>query len=666
MDPRNQRMQATARSGFSLIEIMVVMIILLIGIFAVVRLFPQGFAAIARTGDMGIATAEAQQQIDTQKNQLALPDAIVAINPLTGLIDPTVLPTDITDFTPGDASLGGKDPYFWSNINRIRRIMGETFRIPGPATNSLGVSGAVYALQLGPVENVLTAGAPNTDSLTVKGAALERTEQSSVPTFAQPDPTPALRNEAQYAIDYSNFMIAFQPRIKAGRAFPFRQFILSFDYYANVGGAIALQYQQANPLNTVITVPDVDMPAPGYGPPKPVWQHIFVNAGDPPGYIGMAVVPPGFILNPNFGFNHGSEDVSRQFRLVNATTVEGGGGQPAWSSGEPYEYAWFSKQDPTNTVNPGVLIFNPSGHDQIQDTSSGSQPIMARVDYSTYDNHILRDDRTVPTQAPYSIQLSAPFLQMTGDVLDNQIPYNNFNAALNPYNGIFRTAGTATPDVLIYDLNTGQQVGDWTNGVGSGILAAGPKNPLPVGQQSGVLTLNPDNVAAANPPLQGASLRIFYRGSKDWGVQVQKATAHYIESPTPAALQFNFNNYYVGGTIPGTGVVTRIYFPRCDTGKTVVLGVYYAIVQGNPNPQAFRNEAYQLTSDPSQFDVLNLPYIDVISVHGNITSFTAVPTGRTVDNVQGVSLKAKVLWRNSNLRFRHVETDTLINQQPGL
>jgi prepilin-type N-terminal cleavage/methylation domain-containing protein len=660
--PNRRSRRAGNQPGFSLIEIMVVLIILLIGVLAIVRLFPQGFAAITRTGDMTIGSALAQQQLDNQKNQLSVPDAIVAFNPITLAIDPNRRPDDITDYNPGDAALGGKDPYFWSNVNITRHIIGETFRIPGPSTNALGVYGAVYALQLGPVENALAPGSPNTDSLQVYGAALERTEQSSVPTINQPNPTAVLRNEAQYAIDYNNFMIAFYPRVKnPARAVASRQFILSYDYYTNGGGVIGQNYAPKS-NNTVITVPDVDAPPPGYTV-QPVWQHIFVNGSDPAGYVG-SVMPADFILDPNYGFNHGTEDAGRKFRLASGATVEGGGGQPTWSPDEPYEYAWFSAQDGSNTVNPGILIFNPSGHTQIASTSSGNQSLLARVDYTTFDNHIMRDDRTVPGNGPYTIQLSVPFLQLTGDVLDNQIGYNNFNAGLNPFNGIYRTPGTATYDVLIYNISTGEKVGDWTNGAGTGILTADPvKNPTPVGQKSGTLTLNPDNIAAAN--LQGASLRIFYRGSKDWGVQIQKATANYLISPT---LPLNYNNFYVGGTIAGTGSPTRIYFPRCDAGKTVVLGEYY-ILWSDGRIDVFRNEAFQLADDPALYDALNLPFLDVSTQHTRagftMTGFTATQTGRPVSNVQGVSMKTKVLWRNSNLRWRRVENDTLLNQQPG-
>ena len=55
-------------SAFSLIEIMVVLVVLLIGILAIVRLFPAGFLSISRTAEQTAANALTQQVLDLQKN----------------------------------------------------------------------------------------------------------------------------------------------------------------------------------------------------------------------------------------------------------------------------------------------------------------------------------------------------------------------------------------------------------------------------------------------------------------------------------------------------------------------------------------------------------------------------------------------------------------------
>ena len=65
------------------------------------------------------------------------------------------------------------------------------------------------------------------DNITVYGAPLQRTIQSSIPTLANPTGAPTLRNESEYAIDYDNLMIAFYPRIfDPGRKFFTRTFTI--------------------------------------------------------------------------------------------------------------------------------------------------------------------------------------------------------------------------------------------------------------------------------------------------------------------------------------------------------------------------------------------------------------------------------------------------------
>lgn len=684
-----RRFSGTSRSGFSLIEIMVVLVVLLIGILAVVRLFPAGFLSISRTAETTVANALVQQQLDRQKSAVNQQEAIVAV-PAPGTLfpDPSVLPLSLLDRAPGDPYLLGLDPYYYSNVNLIRSILGEAFRIPVPTTNTGSGFGAIYPLQFGPVENVMNG---TSDSILVYGSSLQRTTQSSLPNLNNPTGVASLRNEAEYAIDYDNLKIAFYPRlVDPSRPGPLaqRQFTISYDYYVNNAGTINLQFQPNafDPnagINTLVTVPDVSPTSTG-SLPTPVWQPLFNDAtkypSDPTfatlltqGYVGMAVPLGGIYLGPPgayppqtnasfaYGISRDSEDVSRKFRLALPTNTVEGGGTPVWSANDPYEYAWYSKQNPGNTANPGILVLNPSGHNQPQIGAGGSQPLTARVDYKIFDNHVIRDDRNVPDAAPYIIPLSVPFLRLGGDVLDNQNPLNNFNPALITYNGIYRDALNTTPDIIVYDVNTGLQVGDWTQGgtPGTGVLTVDNTDPTPVDQKTGILTLNPGQVATQN--LAGASLRIFYRTQRDWGMQVQKATAHYREAATPGAV--DFRHYYIGdGTVGGA---TRIYFAPCDAGKSVILGEFYTNVSTQPN----RNQTFQITEDSQLFEAVPgapspLPYIDITSTVSGAASLSATQTGRRVNNVQGCSVKSRVVWKDG-LRWRRVDNDTVLVQSPA-
>src|SRR5262249_40861862 len=150
-----------------------------------------------------------------------------------------------------------------------------------------------------------------------------------------------------------------------------------------------------------------------------------------------------------------SEDVSRKFRLVNMlppgeNTVLPTSAKPVWSA-DSYEYAWYTSQQ-TGGANIGVLIFNPRGHNEILQTSTGPRPFSARVAYTIFDNHIVRDDRVVPNQAPYDIKLSLPFALTHGDILKDQTAYS----------GMFRGADDA--DLIIQNVNTGEEIGQIKGG----------------------------------------------------------------------------------------------------------------------------------------------------------------------------------------------------------
>ena len=663
LNESRRRADRRVRTGFSLIEIMVVLVVLLIGILAIVRLFPPGFLSIARTAEGTAADAINRAVMERAKSAENTPEAIVAVDP-AGNLTSNVLPSFITDYAPGDPVLSGADPWYFSNINAFRYVMGESFRVPVASGTTGNGYGGIYGLEHGPVENTFSG---TTDSLQVYGAALQRTIQSSVPTIANPTAIPNLRNEAEYAIDYDNLKIAFFPRLRdSSRPVASRQFTISYDYYTQSGSTVAAVFKQ-NGTDTVVTVPDVDL-INGVMPP-PVWQPLFKTtfASDPNDANGMAlptapaIYLPGFPPAANTTYAYGvlreSEDVSRKFRLALPNNTVEDGGIPTWSANDPYEYAWFSKQSPGNNVNPGVLIFNPSGHNQPQVTANGTKPLVARVDYRAFDNHVLKDDRSVPAQAPYSIPLSVPFLRLGGDVLDNSFPINNFSSALGTYNGIYRDPSNRTPDIIVYNMTTGKEVGDWTqqnSPQGTGVLTTDSTGPTAVDARTGVVTLNKSVVEAQG--LQSASLRIFYRTTKDWGVQVQQAAAHYREAANPASV--DFRHYYIGDGV--TGAATRIYFAKCDAGKSVMIGEFYTTT----NTQPYHNMQFQITSDPSQFDAtLGLPYIDIAPSTGG-TGFSSAQTGRRENNPIGISLKSRTAWRDAQ-RWRTQDNDTVLVQQPS-
>src|SRR5437667_9712183 len=97
------------QAGFSLIEILVVLILLLVGILAIARLFPGGFFTIRRTAELTQGQALAQQQLDAEKQQFTVPFAVVVQDPTNSQIVDDILPGSLTD--QSTASSQKFDPY---------------------------------------------------------------------------------------------------------------------------------------------------------------------------------------------------------------------------------------------------------------------------------------------------------------------------------------------------------------------------------------------------------------------------------------------------------------------------------------------------------------------------------------------------------------------------
>jgi prepilin-type N-terminal cleavage/methylation domain-containing protein len=650
----------TTRRGFSLVEILVAMVILTIGILALARVFPGGLLSIQRTGELTVAQSLAKQQLADLENGGALPQGILAAGLNTSgqfVFFSDVTSDNISDLSAATLPAGipaGVDPYFYSNINKIRYIKGEPVSLPvGTPNGSTSGYGAIYMLQFGPVFNAFsTDGSGNpTDLLRVYGAALQRTLQSSAPTVDNPNPTPQVASDTQYVIDYANRQIAFAPRLQRVGRPNFRLFLIQYDYFTTVSGNVVVRT-----VTGQIRVPDIDpVTVPVGETAQPVWQPIFAGERDPNGITNPNGTPKPADFDDVLGFRKETEEINRSFRLMNSSPVQTSGVAPAWSD-DPYEYAWYSNQQ-RNNGNGGVLLFNPLGRTNTFQTPFGNKPITALVDYMTFDNHIIREDRYVPGQGPYELKLSLQNILTQGELQEDQTPYD----------GMFRDPnGVATPAIIIYNKSTGEEIdsftGTCTNGIGTG-------RNFVLDTRKGVIRLTDDFVRGRG--LQNINLRIYYRAAKQWGTQIQKAYAKYARVDTTASV--DYKSFFVGSS--GVGTPTRIYFSPSEAGKSVVLGEY--TVSTSTGQKRFSNETYQIQSDRSQFE-MGLPYLDLRDMHPEAQAenwqFDNANTGASVRNVTGASIKSRAMWVDSTTlgrdsagnatvqyRWRRLDTDTMLN-----
>ena len=640
---RNINQKSRPDAGFSLIEILVVLAILVIGVLGIIRIFPYGFLAIQRTAEQTNASALANQQLEYQKNAVSVPESIVAMG-TNGAINPNILPDSLN---PELINLADPND-IKSDVNKIRYVMGETFRIPtafGSPDSTTNVNfGAVYTAQYGPIyyNAGATAATPDSQNPQVTGTPLQRVEQSSVDDNGGVT-VPNLTSAAEYAIDYDKMMIAFYPR--AGTLN--RTFQFNYTYYTTPVNGIPGVQTIVSGTNKIV-VPDIT-PQPSDPLFVPTWVPVFDAVNN--------IMPT---IDPALGIRRGSEEVSRAFNLVTATPFAGAANGPKWTN-DPYEYALYSGNAAGN-ANVGVFLFNPIGHNETIATPTGTQPFTARLSYQIYDNHIIRDQRSIPSVAPFDVRLSLPYISTTGDV---QLDQTSFA-------GLF---GNNTSNLLIYNANSGELI---TKGSGDCLPGATQPNAGAVGgddnftvdAKTGVVHFS-DAFITTNH-LQNVTLRIYYHTQKNFGQQLQKASAHYYPATIPNALAYN--NYFVGdGT---TGKVGRIYFAKSEEGKSVTVGsINYVDPDGNLHHTS--GETYQISSNANLFGPIGLPYIDITTKHDDFVGLPdPVKTGAmAVDNIQGISMKSRVIWLRSvqttnanppvsTYHWRKLDNDTILTPNP--
>jgi hypothetical protein len=364
--------------------VLVVIVILLIGILSVIRLFPPGFLINRWSEDQTRAGRLALQE--AQRLQTASANLMSAIVPITLIqngatvsfaIDPGASPDDVSEAAREPI---GQFPwsYFWSGINKHRRVIGERVRIPFPSPVAAG-RGSVYLLNLGPFMDVSWDGLNR--SIFIQGGPMSRRLNQDVA-----DPPSTLRlGSYNYAIDYATRQIAFSP------ANFDREYLITFSFY--------------NASNVVETRVD---------------EVILVPAGT-----------DSWLTIPNLPVGTGeivaySETVGRKFREVSPGV---------WSPNNPYEF-YIGSPTIGNLGNVGVIVFNPLGREFTEQTNIGPQPLTAHIDYDTLDWHIIHEDRSMPGARPYKVPLSLRDIKALDDLEADQTNYDGLFVGVPKANNV--------------------------------------------------------------------------------------------------------------------------------------------------------------------------------------------------------------------------------------
>ncbi len=608
--------------GTSLIEILVVIVVLLVGILAVVQIFPRGFRLLVLSRNTTMATALARA---LGENLVARPDEIPdQILPIRwdATLGQNVLLTDRTpnDLGPvassvdsnGHLILAGKDLGDWqlqSGSNVYRRIIGEAHTIPTPRTVGT-MFGALLVLPHGPIDFHNTAN-PNfaaygddlvrrsgvSDAINERGAPDDRyfdtldesqdyeyfVRLMSAPTVGQIY-LPTSDSPRDYIVRYSGY-------VGTPANYSHRDFSFPVHVDATTRGTF-FQPQASN---------------------FPLFRYEFGGA------------EANQVTNL-LSVDADSIRVARAFTPLQVATPfdDGQGGRPV----DPYEYKLIDSAT-------GVLLFNPVAYNVTTPTPTGRKPLRAKVDYDVYDWRVLHEDFRIGDGPEY--QLSVPSLKVGSQAGPDGRP----NGSIQVVEPGTPTSFDKADNFVLQDLETGGLYYERFNNV----------DLIKVDKSRGIVTLNDSNAVKplrqamirypdgtdAEVDIDGRSVRAFYRSRQEWAVQFLKGASQYnIAYARPTAAEF-----YVGGSAVFGGFASRIYFSPSDAGRKVNIGQLRYLGAGN-EPKTASGQDFVIRFIPG--DPLGLPCIDISKdIDKNFQAFD-FSHGTPAREVKGASLTVRVTW----------------------
>lgn len=632
------------RRGVSLVEVLVVLVILVLGMFSITRLFPEGFASLGHTGSATLASALIQRREEyLRKNRASLPDVIAAVDRATGQILTTIQPQEFLGALPyvdnpiaGYTGTPPDDPRD-TGVNRARRVLGETVKIP-PPTTGYGPNGetlSLYHLMFSPIYSAAPAGSRSQGVRVYGGTPLQRVVFQDPPT-GSPTGSPPGGNWADlrrlgpfgYGIYYetdpsANSILYFEPV-----PYP-RVYRIEFTYHTGPGQALQ------SPPGLTVTVP--------------------ANATQVP-----VPAPAGAVVDI------GSEVLYREFNQI---------APGAAFSADPFEFKVLDNLF-------GLIGFHPLLSSLPLPHSEG-RGLTARVDYDVDDWHIVWEDVVVPSQpqgplAVYPIRLATGPIKKLGEVEDtiNFDPNSPGGGAVNAtleYLGLVRyypagpnspaRPGTPGVDLVIVDQQTGYRIDSRT------LQPGGPNGEIDY--EAGVIYLRsqaaggqppvwdpPSNLGGA--PIQmdpgGRHVRVYYRAYNDIGVACAKPYSIYRMDP----LLTNQPQVYT--PFPGG----YLLFANADAEKTVSIDyTYLTPSMGGMTPasrvMAEVGELQQLqppgapgAPPPARWWVrvarANDPAVDPATIR--------------IRAVRGASFHTRAVWREGR-RWRHALHTTILTRSPS-
>ncbi len=610
-----RRIRHGLRSGTSMVELLVVIVIFLVGILAVVQIFPRGFQIISNTKNTTVMINLGRTELDRVRGRLdQLPEMILPPGYLfsagTVIItsDPNQSPDNLGPYSPRidqngnvlDAVgnvLGGWA--YLSGGNNVRRIIGEGGVVPAPRRVG-AVVGGLMVLQFAPI-------------------VFNPTYQSIFQIYGNDmvkrygDPPASANRPYEYYVDQDDtsnalLWLAADPA-KA------RSYRLAMTAWIN-NGTVTFRREV---IDATVVIPI------GSG-----FTSVLFSA-----YSGLQ---PGESF---VGVEFDSVRVARNFERVVAF------------SPDPYEYQLLDE-------TLGLILFNPTGYNyQERRNNNRRVPLTARVNYDVYDWRIIREEFRVPDSIPGEQRLKLGNLRVKPSFGSDGKLYQGLNVSVSDEAG-----GTENREFLILDLETGgifSKTGFTVDGSIGLISFKDADNNVANGIQAGIVL--PGQNAPTTMTVNGRNVRALYQAVGEWTVQVTKAAANYRGTTANPGVA----EYYAGGSgmfyngVPlaaGEGL-SRIYFPPMDAGKKVTISeIWYDM--GGPEPLCLKNQDFLIKTSPADAAV-GLPYIDLRDQVSAATAINYARYGYGVRGVRGASVSVRVLWNPATFTLSNNETENLEN-----
>ncbi len=659
--------------GFTLVEVLIALVVLLIGIYAMFAIFPRGYKALEASQQRTIATELAQSELARWKlAPESLPDQIVATDYNGFVIPGTVVATPyqsssdlgtaasmLMRWPKGTMPLPGSTQYQVPTLSSVQ--FATLDRTPGALYSPENVTSCTYdavsgiPTTLNPVRPAMLHSNWQPDSLylprTIIGEQIDITrlpsQQASggVPFYLLSHaPLDFLRTDQSAPVWMDVYDAVAWQSMPVGSALSGRQFIYDQTKPTNA------DFTFAAPAVTAMRTFKVDYTALlSTGQSARVYgQEVQTDSTGTVGSFKNSTAPtPSPADLPTM-------QVHEELQLVNDPNLLQET-DPAKAQRNIYYI------DPTTTAVTGEIQFPVV----LQVAPLPSDITLVKVDYRVQDWSILVFDVEVPTGGV--VQLPVPHLKGPGFTNPPRQPRLQcvakgvrqfWNSQSNTYQPRSKDDPTSWAYVVAVDRQNGDVLTDTealTVGDTLSSNAHERRTRVRVDYRNGIMLFNYDPKEVANwdaqvdtPDRSGRTYRIFCRAESDWAVQLMPAARVYARSISPAfpdylSLPGDAWLTYAWGVKNSSGKIknpTQLYFPLSESGQTVAVDYYRTngtFVEGEIHtiggPQVVDLGVWACgLSDGLKYDPSYAPDPNNLSnVLGPI-------------NVRGLSVRARAVW----------------------